>query len=257
MGKVIIIALNTFRESVRSKVLYSALFFAFILVIASALFGSVTIGDRLKVIKDFGLLSTSFFAVALVVISGASLLYKELNRKTIYNILGKAVHRWQFLLGKELGLLLTTGILISLLSIGLVVFVYCLGGGLDMLLLVAALYILLEMLVVTSVAIFFSSLVVTPLFIGLFTFSVFIAGRSIEYVALLREQMASNWAAENLISVIYWILPHLNQLSISDQAAYGIGVEPEHLLYSCAYAFGYSGIVFVLASLAFRAREFN
>ena len=94
----LIIALNTFRELVRGKTLYGVIFTSAIIVAISALFGSVSVGDQLLVVKDFGLFSVSFSAVVFAVITGASLLHKELERKTVFNILSKPVNRSEFVL---------------------------------------------------------------------------------------------------------------------------------------------------------------
>ena len=79
--KIFAIALNTFREAIRNKILYSVIFFAAFLVLISALFGSVSIGDKIKVIKDFGLFSLSFCGAIITIISGTNLLNKELKQK--------------------------------------------------------------------------------------------------------------------------------------------------------------------------------
>ena len=108
--KIYAIALNTFREAVRNKILYSVLAFAVLLVAISALFGSVTIGETQRVIKDFGLFALSFFGAISTIICGVSLLNKELKQKTIHNIISKPVARWEFIVGKYLGLSLTVGV---------------------------------------------------------------------------------------------------------------------------------------------------
>ena len=86
LDKVMNIALNTVRETIRSKILYSLFFFLILLLAVSAFFGTVTIGDQEKVIKDFGLFALSLFSVLYAVISGSLLLAKELQRKTLYNL---------------------------------------------------------------------------------------------------------------------------------------------------------------------------
>ncbi|MCB0338381.1 MAG: ABC transporter permease subunit [Bdellovibrionales bacterium] len=254
--KVYVIALNTFRELIRSKVLYSVVFFAVLVVSVSALFGSVTIGDQVKVIKDFGLFSISFFGVCFGVISGSNLLSKELNRKTIYNILAKPVHRWEFLLGKELGLIATMTVLVSLMGLGLVGFVYVFTGAPDLLLLQACYCILLELIIVTSVVIFFSSIVVTPLLSGLFSFAVFLAGRSVQYIDQMKTFVGEG-SIRSLLEGVYWLLPHLDRLNISSFVVYGHAARSDFLLSALVYALGYSGILLVLASYFFKYRDFN
>lgn len=257
MSHVASIALNTFRESVRSKILFSIFFFAIVLVLVSALFGTVTIGDQVKVIKDFGLLSVSLFSVSYAVISGSSLLYKELAQKTIYNILAKPVHRWQFLLGKYLGMLMTVGVMVALMGLALSGFVMLFEGRLDVLLFQAYLFILFELAIVCAATIFFSSIVVTPILIGLFTFGVFLTGRSAEYLLYFVKEGSITGVLASVLEALYVIMPHLDILNPSNEIVYGDIVSLEHTLYAAAYSAGYAGALLMLANWIFLRREFN
>lgn len=251
------IACNTLRESIRSKILYSLLFFAALILIVSAFFGTVTIGDQIKVIKDFGLFCASIFSVAFAVISGAALLHKELSRKTVYNILAKPVGRGEFLVGKYLGLFGTTAVLVTLMSAGLFVFVYLFEGSFDLLIWQAAYYMLLELVIVCAAAIFFSSVVVTPMLSGLFSFGIFLAGRSTDYLLYFVNGSATPTAATKVLTLLYWILPHLNLLNVSDQIVFGNALDGEHMIWSTAYALAYATALLMLATFIFRRREFN
>jgi ABC-type transport system involved in multi-copper enzyme maturation permease subunit len=111
--KVVAIARNTAREALRSKVLYSILAFAVLVVAVAALFGSASIGDQMKFVKDFSLMGVSVFGVVIAVALGVSMLSKELGRRTILNVLSKPVARWQFVLGKFLGLVATLALVVA------------------------------------------------------------------------------------------------------------------------------------------------
>ncbi len=256
LNNIFQIALNTYRESVRGKVLYSLLFFSVALVIISAVFGAVTIGDQIIIIKDFGLVSLSLFAVTLAVISGASLLHKELYRKTVYNILAKPVPRWQFLVGKHLGLLFTVLLMIILMAIGLVLFIFFFEQKIDWLIFQAALFVIFELIIITAFAIFFSAIVVTPALAGLFTFSAFLAGRSVEFIPELIK-IAGNGETSPILEIIYWVLPHLDKLNINNQIVYGQGATFEQLIFSFCYSIGYSATLIMIGSFFFRNRDFN
>ena len=176
------IAHNTFREGLRSKVAYSLLALAAGALGVALLFGSVTIGGELSVVKDFGLFSLSLFGTLLAVTSGVNLLNKEIQRKTIYNILSKPVARWQFIIGKFLGLCLTIFPLNTLLILGVVALCFSLEGRLDLMLLVPYLFSLLEVTVIAAVVIFFSSFITTPTLVGILAFATYLAGHSIQYL---------------------------------------------------------------------------
>ena len=179
----------TWWELVRSKILYCFFFFAIALIGGAALFGGATIGDEVKVTKDFGLFAMSLFGVGFVVIAGASLLQKELQRKTIYNIISKAVSRTDFVIGKFLGIALTLSCLVFGMGLLLMGFGYAAYGEADPLILVASGAIIAELLMLAAVTLFFSSVVVTPVLAGLFGFGAFLAGRSSDSIlTFIREE---------------------------------------------------------------------
>ena len=256
MQLIWLIALNTFRESVRSKILYAVLFFAILLVGVSALFGSVTIGDQINVIKDFGLFSISLFAVLYAVISGSTLLEKELAKRTIFNILSKAVHRWQFVFGKYLGMLLTEAALVVLMGASLVILVSAFEGQVAWSLISACAFIYLEVMVVCAVVIFFSTIVVTPLLSGVFSFAVFLAGRSTEYLLYFIKKGALHPPLSSILEGLYVVLPHLDKINTSDLAVYGMLPGAGMFLLSLGYTMGYACAVLVLANMIFRRRDF-
>ena len=99
------IALNTFREAVRNKVLAILVLFAVALMAFSLVLGQLSLHEEVRIIKDLGLAGISLFGVVIALFLGVNLLSKELDRKTVYAIIPKPLHRWEFLLGKYLGLL--------------------------------------------------------------------------------------------------------------------------------------------------------
>src|SRR5262249_41081380 len=154
------------------------LLFACLLTAISAAFGAASIGDNTKFVKDFSLLSISLFGVVTTVVLGVNLLSKELGKRTIYNILSKPVARWQFLVGKFLGLLATLGIMMVLMTAALVALLWFMEGHFDWQLLPVIGAMMLELSVLLAAAIFFSAIAVTPGLAGLFTAATFVAGRS-------------------------------------------------------------------------------
>ncbi len=254
--KIFVIALNTFREAVRNKVLYSVVLFAILMVGVSAFFGSVSIGEQERVIKDFGLFSLSFFGAIITILIGVTLLNKELKQKTIYNILSKPVSRWQFIVGKHCGLTCTVSLLVFMMGVGLVGFTACFEGRIDWLLLQATVFILLEVSIIAAVAMFFSSLVVTTTLTGMFTLGTYIAGHSIAYFKyFLQNPEVSNPALDRLVMVLDWIVPDLSLFNVADQIVYGKAAAPEQLAYAVIYAASYSLVALCLATLIFQRRE--
>ena len=255
--KIWAVALNTFRESLRNKILYSVLFFVLLLVAVSAFFGAVSIGSQERVIKSFGLFSLSFFGAIIAILIGVTLLNTELKRKTIYNILSKPVERWQFIVGKYLGLVLTVSLLVSFMGVALIIFVSFFEGQIDFLLFQGILLAVLEIAIVSSIVIFFSSITVTTTLAGLFTLGFYLAGRSIHYLhqlLLFNRTVSDSWL-RHVVRLLYWLLPDLRQFSAADQLVYGIPVAPSQLLYGTAYAGAYILVSLTLAVVIFSRRE--
>lgn len=257
MRQILAITQNTFRESVRSKVLYSMMIFAALVVLISGVFGSVTIGDQARVLKDFGLFALSVFSVSYVVLSGSLLLHKELARKTIYNILSKAVPRWQFLVGKFLGMYLTALVMLLLMALGLSVFLFLFEGVVDLKLFVAYLHLALELLVVCAAVIFFSAIVVTPMLIGLFSAGLFLAGRSASLMLYFVEDGEAPAVVTALAKLFSSLLPQFERFNVANEVVYDVAIPTSQTLYAIAYSIGYAGILLVLAHILFQRREFN
>ncbi len=254
--KVFAIAINTYREAVRNRILYAVVAFAIVLVLLSAFFGAVSIGNQADVIKDLGLFSLSFCGAVLTILSGVHLLYNELAHKTIYNILSKPVHRWQFVLGKQLGLALMVGVMVAAMGLGLVFFVALFEGSLDFRLLQSVVFIVLEMFVISAVTIFFSSLVVTTSLSGVFAFGTYLGGRSIAY---LRGYVAQNpeeaEGLQGLVALFDAVLPDLSVFNVHDYIVYGGSLSWAYLGSALLYALTYSAVALLLASLIFAHRE--
>ncbi len=255
MNKLFALALNTAREAIRNRILYSILFFALLMVAISAVFGAASIGDQVKYMKDFSLLSVSLFGVIIAVVLGVNLLQQELRKKTIVNILSKPVARWQFVVGKFLGLLATLTVVVGLMSSGVVAGFWLYTGALDWGLVLAAGTTLLEIMVVIAVALFYSSLVVTPSLAGMFTAATFVAGRSATYLLyFLREEHPL--ALRAVTQALYWVLPRLDRFAIADQLVYGELPAPAYLGALVVYAAAYTGALLLLSIALFSRREF-
>lgn len=254
--RVLAIAINTAREAIRNKVLYSILLFAVLLVAASAAFGSASIGDQMKFVKDFSLLGISLFGVVTTVTIGVNLLSKELGKRTIFNILSKPVARWQFVLGKFLGLMLTVSVLVMAMSGALLGFLRLFEPQIDWGLLLASFTIVLELTVLIALALLFSAVVVTPTLAGLFTAAAFVAGRSSSYL-LSFDSDEYPVALRHTTKVLHAMVPHLDRFNISDQVVYGAEFSGWYFVHIVLYAAAYTALVLLLSIVLFQRREFT
>ncbi|MCJ7679420.1 MAG: ABC transporter permease subunit, partial [Candidatus Aminicenantes bacterium] len=169
------IALNTLKEAIRDRILYLLLFFAAVCIISSRLLAIMTVGDRIKIIMDVGLASLSLFGALMAILLGTGLVYKEIDKKTIFTLLSKPIPRYQFLLGKYFGLVITLFIMLILMSLIFLLLVFLHTFQFEGRLLLPVFFVFWEMGLITAVALLFSCFS-TPILSSLFTLSFYIIG---------------------------------------------------------------------------------
>ncbi|MBI4475190.1 MAG: ABC transporter permease subunit [Acidobacteria bacterium] len=172
MIRILTIARNTFRENIRDKILYNLILFALLMILSSFVLGQLTLGHEERVIIDIGLSSISIFGTLIAIFIGIQLVYKELERRSIYALLSKPVERWEFILGKYLGLLITLFVNVGIMMAGLILTLLYHGGiALEgyLGLLPAVCLTLFSLAVTTALALVFSTFS-TPALSAVFTF---------------------------------------------------------------------------------------
>jgi Cu-processing system permease protein len=268
LNATLAIAVNVFRESVRDKVLYNLVLFAILLIGASYLLGQLTAGQDVKIIKDLGLAATSMFGLFIAVFIGIGLVSKEVERRSIYSLLAKPIHRYQLVLGKYAGLTLTLAVNVGIMAAALyAVLMYMAWGvsadvqrvwdapALDPALLEAIGLILLELMLITAIALFFSTFS-TPMLSAAFTFGLFIVGH---FSTDLRnfDQVVDSAVAARIARVLYWILPNLAQFDVKSQVVHGEQVPLGYLLFTGGYAVLYIGMLLSISMYVFSRRDFK
>jgi ABC-type transport system involved in multi-copper enzyme maturation permease subunit len=262
------IALNVFRESVRDKVLYNLVLFAVLLIGASYFIGQLTAGQDVKIIKDLGLAATSVFGLFIAVFIGIGLVSKEVEKRSVYSLLAKPIERYQLLLGKYLGLVLTLAVNLSVMAGALYAVLagmVWVGGSetaralerpaVDPFLLEAVALTFVELAVVTALALFFSTFS-TPILSAAFTFGLFIAGR---FSADLRDfrQVVDAPFAGFLAQAFYWVLPNLAPYDIRAQVVHGQPVTAGYFTLVAAYGALYVAAILLAAVFIFSRRDFK
>ena len=252
--KVFVIAKNTFKEIIRDKILYNILFFAILIIGASVLLGKLSLGEQVKVIEDMGLACISLFGTLIAIFVGISLVFKEIDKKTIYTIIAKPVTRIEFLLGKFLGLalILLVNIIIMVACFELIIFLMV--STINLYLLKAVLLIFIELVVITSIAVMFSTFS-SPFLSGIFTLAFFIIGHLSMDIKKLGEK--SNDLVRIITSYIYYILPNLDNFDIKGKVVHGDPVSYEFIAYSILYGVLYISAVLVISAIIFQKRDFK
>ena len=267
MNVIFAIARNTFREAIRNKVLYSLLFFAVALILMAVALGQLSVHEEVRMIRDVGLLGIDFFGVIIAIFLGVNLLFKELSLKTVYTILPKPMHRYQFLIGKWLGMVATLALISVIMGLVLTAVLAFQdpktgsGGILWGNLWTALGLLFLNVWVVTSVSVFFSSFS-TPFVSGLLAFGVFVLGRSVEEIRALGEKVGPG-AGRLLLEGLGYVLPNLNtfvpsgaELDGTHVSVHAKFVGVSYLMNAGVYATLYAAAAVALAIAIFRRRDF-
>ncbi len=252
--KIKAIAANTFKEAIRDRILYLLLFFAAVSIIFSRLLALLTVGDRIKIIMDVGLASLSLFGALMAILMGTGLVYKEIDKKTIYTLLSRPIHRYQFLLGKYIGLISTLFIMLVLMSLIFLILVFFHTFKFEWTLLVAILYIFVEVCLITAVALFFSCFS-TPILSFLFSLSFYLIGHLSWGLETLINKMRPG-LGKILAQILYTFLPDLENFNFKTEVVHHLPIPLPIFLFSALYGIVYSLFVLFLAILIFRKRDF-
>ena len=251
--RIIAVARNTFREAIRDKVLYVLLFFAGAAILGSKAIGWVSIGQDVKIMKDISLAAVLIFGVLIAIFVGTNLIYKEIDKRTLYTILARPMHRYEFILGKYLGLAAVLALVTFVMTAAAALYVIALGGAITLTYVSAALLIYCELLLITAFAILLSSLT-SPILGALIVFSVFLFGNATNILVDLPKQL-DNSPAKPIMRAVYYVVPNLSNFNIRAEAANGVDVSSAYVAWALLYGAIYTALLLVLASLAFERKD--
>ncbi len=262
--KILIIARNTFRENIRDKILYNLILFALIMICSSIALGQLSLGHEDKVIVDLGLTSISVFGTLIATFIGIGLVYKELEKRTVYVLLAKPIHRYEFILGKYLGLLFTLAVNMTIMTAGLFLTLMWHGGigmGGFLRLFPAVYLILLSLALTTALALLFSTFS-TPALSVLFTFFLWGIGH---FNTDLFEfgRLTQSRTLQRLCGILYYALPNYSNFTavgsqnVIQSAAHFQPIGAGAVAWVTVYALIYCGILLMLAVSVFSRRDFK
>lgn len=252
MRRIAAIALLAFTEAVRDRILYTLLAFALAMIGSSTILVALSVGGEEKILKDLGMTAISLMGVLIAVFIGVGLVSREIDRRTIYTVITRPVHRAEFILGKFCGLGLTLLVNVALMAVGLLGLARVMEGKWSPQLLPAILLALVELLVLTAAAIFFSTFT-TPTLSTIFTLSLFVIGRLSGDLKQFAAQFGGG-GLKTATTVLAYTLPNLARFNITEASVYGLplgpGYVPLALLYGGAYL-----VLFLAAAIAVFARR--
>jgi ABC-type transport system involved in multi-copper enzyme maturation permease subunit len=254
MGKAAAIAQNTVREIVRDKVFYILVFFALSLIALSKALGWISMQQDVKVIQDIALAAINLFVLLITIFLGTNLVYKEVEKRTIYSVLSKDVGRWQFVLGKALGLWATAVLCVAGMSATAVLYLVLLGGTLEPAFFLALYGIVLELGLITSISLLFSSLT-SPVLSAFITFAFYVAGHSVEVLRkFVDEALARGF--DPVAEFVYYALPNLENSNFKMFVGSPDLPEAGHVLWATVYTAVYSAVLIGLTLVVYRRKSF-
>lgn len=261
IGRVAAIALNTFREAIRNKILYSLLFFAILLIASALALGQMSLHEEARVTVDLGLGGIALFGVLIAIFVGVNLVYKELDKKTVFSLVPKPIHRFELLLGKFGGMVLTLAVQVAIMSAVLFAVLWLQGGTMEGPVVRALVLIFVELVVVTALAVMFSSFS-TPFLSGAFTLGLFVVGRSLpelrELILKLHETTLRSvlWAATRLLPDLHLFYVSGSMLNGQYVTVHKVYVGWGYVATASAYGLGYAACALLVAIFLFSRRDF-
>jgi ABC-type transport system involved in multi-copper enzyme maturation permease subunit len=265
---IALVAGAVFKESVRDRVPYSMVAFAVLLIAASYLISQLTAGQDLKIIKDLGLAAISWFGLVIAIFIGIGLVSKEVERRSIYALLAKPISRSQLVIGKYAGLVLTLAVNVAVMTVALFAVLAYLtwtgdpavqaawdAPGIDPALLKAIGLIFVELMLITAIALFFSTFS-TPLLSAALTFGLFLVGHFNADLRNFEVAVNSRFAAR-LARALYHLLPDLSAFDVKTQVVHGLPVPAGYLALTVGYGVLYITVLLLLATFIFSRRDFK
>jgi Cu-processing system permease protein len=262
------VAVNVFRESVRDKVLYNLVVFAVLLMSASYLIGQLTAGQDVKIIKDLGLAAISVFGVMIAVFIGIGLVWKEVEKRSIYSLLAKPLSRPQFILGKFVGLAGTLAVNVTVMTVAFYAVLAVMdrtalpevrqawpAPATDVAMLKAIVLIFVELLLVTAIALFFSTFS-SPFLSATLTLGIWIIGQFSMDIRNLGSAVGSA-AAGAMGQALYYLLPDFSTFDIKAQVVWGEPVPIAYVAMTATYGLVYTIFVLTAAVAVFSRRDFK
>ncbi len=249
------VAYNTYREAVRDRVLYNLIVFALLMIGAAVLFGQISIGIERQVLINLGLAAISLFGLAIAIFIGIGLVSKEMEKRTLYTVLAHPVRRWQFLVGKFFGLSYTLVVNTFFMTVGFFAALLYVSRGWqqpNVYLFVAIYFIVLEFLIVTSLAMMFSTFS-SPLLSAVLAFGMFVIGTFAEDLRGFAELIKG--PAHYVVLGVAYVVPNLGSLNVIASVAHDQPVAGHLVLTNTAYAIAYTAVALAASVIIFEYRN--
>lgn len=255
LARIWVIAANGFREVIRDRILYVIAFLTIILALALRLLPEISVGADSKIFLDLGLAATAFLGAIVAIFVGTGLINKEIEKRTVLVLIPKPISRVELIIGKHLGLSGVLGVMVAVMTI---IYVGMLSWAKiefsPISLIVAQLYLFLELALLTAVAITFG-VFTSSILATLLSFGVYIMGH-ISSDLLKLGKISDNSNIEAITEGIYLVIPDLERFNLKNTAVYGLLPNGVELLTHALYGILYIILLLGIASVIFSRRQF-
>jgi ABC-type transport system involved in multi-copper enzyme maturation permease subunit len=254
MWPIVVIAVNTFREHLRDRILYTLLLFAVLLTGASTLLADLTILEQHKIITDMGLAAIDLVGVIMAILIGIGLVSREIERRTLYTVLARPISRAQFVLGKYLGIVMTLLVNVTIMLATYLATLWLVGAPLRWALFQAVQLMVMKLLVIAAIALCCSTLSSATVS-AIVTIGLVVLGHLATDLRGLAQKSRSE-TVKAVVTFVSYLCPNLDLLDLKGPAARGIPAPLSYDLLASAYGLMYTAMLVVGACLLFNRRDF-
>jgi len=255
MHTIAAVALNTFRESVREKILAIALLFGVILMGSSVFLSPLAVGAKQKIVMDVALAAISIIGVLVAIFLGGTLVHKEVDRKAIYLVLTRPVPRHAYIVGKLAGVVAAVALVFAVMTAVMIAVIALGAGGLRPALFASVYLSFLETTVICSIVMLFSTFT-TPILTAFFTLCLFVAGSLSGDLKVFASKFGGA-GMQIATGLFYYLLPNLKVFNLRHEAVHDLPFKAADVLLATLYAAVYSAVMIYFACLIFKRREFR
>jgi Cu-processing system permease protein len=270
LRRIALVGWHVFKESVRDRVLYSIAAFAVLLVAAALAIGQITAGQDLKIIKDLGLATIELAGVLMAIFIGVGLVSREIDRRSIFGLLAKPLPRWEFVIGKYMGLVLTVTVNIWAMTFAFYLMLGWLylispanlrmaweAPALDPRLALQVVLFTAELALLTAIALFFSTFSSSGLISVVFTVGLYVLGLASRDLRAFPDVVEVNSLVGQVVSAIGWLVPAFSGFDVKNDVVHGFPISPGLVGSMLLYAGIYSSTLVGASIAIFSRREFK
>ena len=262
------IAIITFKEGLRQRVLYGVTIASLLLILFAVLISSLFMRDILKVLLDICLSAVSIGGLLVPFFLSINLLAGDIEKRTIYTLLSRNISRNSYILGKFMGLALLSGMLMALLTLSTLLAAYLashiypahfFSGFSPLPMIVSTLMAFLGIQVLNSAVFLWCSVTTSSFLATLLTISTYIIGHSVEdvvrFMAMQIHGVEIAIQTQITAKLALYIFPNLAAFDLKQQAVYSLPPAFNELSLLTLYGLTYIAIMLLLTSFFFKRRD--